>query len=200
MPNIDLSQFSALQIVTAFFIVAIVLIAMGTAIPKVMNSAKNISSIITNIMARQQKKNEKYMQIETNTQNIAIMGEKIDSLLQTLNQFITENKETNEKIISQLEDFREEQLHKQLDDMRAFVLNFANSIKTQANVKHTVKEYLNVIDIGTKYHTLIKDKGLENGAFDVEFEFIKRDYIRRSDERDFLDMEEDIRDEENGSK
>lgn len=200
MPNIDLSQFSALQIVTAFFIVAIVLIAIGAAIPKVVNSAKNIASIITGIITGQQKKRERYMQIETNTKNIALMSKKMDSLLHTLNQFIAENKDANQKIISQLEDFREEQLHKQLDDMRAFVLNFANSLKTQANVKHTIKEYLNVIDIGTKYHTLIENNGLENGAFDVEFEFIKRDYSRRLDERDFLDMEEDIRDEENGSK
>lgn len=192
MPNINLSQLSVVQIVTAFFIVATVLVAAGAITPKIINSTKNISSLIYDIMQKHQNKKEKYKQIERNTQNIAIMNDKIDSLLYTLNQFIAENKETNGKIINQLEDFREEQLHKQLDDMRAFVLGFANSLKTQPNIKHTVKEYLNVIETGTKYHAIIEEKGLENGAFDVEFAFIKRDYNRRLDERDFLDMEDDI--------
>lgn len=192
MPDINVSQLSALQIVTAFFIVSVALIAVGAAAPKIINSAKNISSLIQNMLTRQQEKKKKFMQIETNTMNIAAMSQKIDSLLSTLNQFVMENKEINREIISQLEDFREEQLQKQLDDMRAFVLSFANSLKTQPDVRHTVKEYLNVIDIGTKYHSIIEEKGLENGAFDMEFGFIKRDYNKRLDTRDFLNMEEDI--------
>lgn len=200
MPKLDLSQFSAGQIVLAFFIVFTVMIALGTVLPKVIATGKNIWNSLLSIVIQQEKKKQMNRQIDTNTKNISALTQKIDSMADTLNCFIDENKKTNQTIIQQLEEFREEQLHKQLDDMRAFVLNFANLLKTRPEVKHTVKEYLNVIDIGTKYHAIIEEKGLENGAFDVEFEFIKRDYRKRSDERDFLNMEEDINDETNGSK
>lgn len=195
MTTIDLSQFSIGQIITAFFIVIVVAIFIIGVAPKVIDGIHMLMNFTTNIVTSRQKKQARYQQLDKNTKMINELDDRLNKMTQTLNGSNNEMFKSFNEIKDELQKLRQERLQDKLDTDRAFVLNFANQIKTHPDVKHSAKEYLNVIDRATKYHHIIDSHGLENGAFEEEFAFIKRDYRRRSDNGGLLIMSDDINNE-----
>lgn len=189
MPTIDLSQFSAGQIVTAFFIVIAVFAAFGPAIPKIVSTMRSVWQSIISFVKSREKKERQFEQIRTNADNIAQMSGKIDTLTHTLNQFIEDNKAKNDEIIHSVEELKKERLQDRLDRDRSEILDFANTCKNKR--KHTANEFLHIIDIATKYHAAIEQQGVSNGAFEAEFDYIKRLYAKCVDENEFLSMEDE---------
>lgn len=72
----------------------------------------------------------------------------------------------------------------EIDRIRYEILDFANSCRNKR--RHTRDEFLHIIEINTKYHKIIEEKGLENGQIDIEFEMIKNLYKRCSENNSFL--------------
>lgn len=70
------------------------------------------------------------------------------------------------------------------DRIRWEVLDFANSCKNGR--RHAQDEYRHIIELNVKYHRLLDKHGEQNGVFDTEFEFIKKDYSKRLETNDFL--------------
>ena len=189
MQTIDLNNFTPSQIVTAFLIVIAVLIVVATVIiPKVLSGYKNIKSTIEPIKKRKELKERQEKQIEINKQNIEQINNKVDNLIDTLDSFITDNKETNEKIIQSVQQLQEAQEKDKLEAYRSEILDFANSCKNGR--RHTANEFLHIISLGSNYDHIIEDKHMENGVFEVEFEYIKRVYNKCLDENKFLDCSE----------
>lgn len=72
----------------------------------------------------------------------------------------------------------------EIDRIRFEILDFANSCRNKR--RHTREEFSHIIEINTKYHKIIEEKGLENGQIDIEFDFIKSLYKKCLEKNSFL--------------
>ena len=182
---LNISNYSISQITSSIVIVIGCIIALGLILPKIITSFKNLKNMFCELSNTYQNKEKQMEQVEQNTNNIKILDNKIDKLTNTLNQFIEANKQVNESIIESVNEVKKDMLDSKLDKYRSEVLDFANTCKNK--VRHTSNEFLHIIDLGTKYNTLIDKYKIENGAFEAEFEYIKRLYNKCLDENDFLE-------------
>lgn len=74
--------------------------------------------------------------------------------------------------------------YNEMDRIRWEIFDFANECRN--NIRHTKDEFQHVIDLNTKYHSLLEKYGEENGVFDAEYEFILELYKKCQHENDFL--------------
>lgn len=72
----------------------------------------------------------------------------------------------------------------EMDRIRWEVLDFANACRN--GVRHTKDEFEHIIDLNTKYHSLLDKYKEENGVFDEEYAYILRLYHKCQIENDFL--------------
>lgn len=72
----------------------------------------------------------------------------------------------------------------EMDRIRWEIFDFANECRN--NVRHTKDEFQHIIDLNTKYHSLLEKYDEENGVFDAEYEYILELYHKCQHENDFL--------------
>lgn len=72
----------------------------------------------------------------------------------------------------------------EIDRIRWEILDFANSCRNQK--KHTREEFLHIIELNEKYHSIIDEKQIKNGQIDIEYGFIEKLYNRCLEENSFL--------------
>lgn len=97
------------------------------------------------------------------------------------------NENLREDIASMKEDIKridDKVDENEIDRIRYEILEFASSCRRKK--KHTRENFLHIIELNTKYHKIIEEKGLENGQIDIEFELIKNIYKKCSENNTFL--------------
>lgn len=72
----------------------------------------------------------------------------------------------------------------EIDRIRWEILDFSNSCRNKR--KHTRDEFLHIIELNQKYHKIIKEKGIENGQIDLEYDFIESIYKKCLENNTFL--------------
>ena len=72
----------------------------------------------------------------------------------------------------------------EIDRIRWEILDFSNSCRNKR--KHTRDEFLHIIELNQKYHKIIKEKGIENGRIDLEYDFIEGIYKKCLENNSFL--------------
>ena len=72
----------------------------------------------------------------------------------------------------------------EIDRIRWEILDFSNSCRNTR--KHTRDEFLHIIELNQKYHKIIKEKGIENGQIDLEYDFIEGIYKKCLENNTFL--------------
>lgn len=72
----------------------------------------------------------------------------------------------------------------EIDRIRWEILDFSNSCRNKR--KHTRDEFLHIIELNQKYHKIIKEKGIENGQIDLEYDFIEGIYKKCLENNSFL--------------
>lgn len=72
----------------------------------------------------------------------------------------------------------------EIDRIRWEILDFSNSCRNKR--KHTRDEFLHIIELNQKYHKIIKEKGIENGQIDLEYDFIEGIYKKCLENNTFL--------------
>ena len=72
----------------------------------------------------------------------------------------------------------------EIDRIRWEILDFSNSCRNKR--KHTRDEFLHIIELNQKYHKIIKEKGIENGQIDLEYDFIENIYKKCLENNTFL--------------
>ena len=58
----------------------------------------------------------------------------------------------------------------EIDRIRWEILDFANSCRQ--GKKHTMGEFVHIIDLNTKYHKVLDRRNLQNGQIDLEYKYI----------------------------
>lgn len=106
---------------------------------------------------------------------------KIDKVESTLSKKVDGVREELTKKIQEVSDRNDEN---EKDRIRWEVLDFSNSCKNGR--RHAQDEYRHIIELNAKYHRLLDKSGDQNGVFDTEYEFVKREYARCLEENDFL--------------
>lgn len=64
------------------------------------------------------------------------------------------------------------------------ILNFANSCRL--GKRHTYDEFTHIIDLNTRYHTIIEARDITNGQLDLEYAYIEEIFKRCQVKNDFL--------------
>lgn len=190
MPKtLDITQFSAGQIVLAFFIVFCVIIALGTMLPKITSSLKNVWNLVNSVFTQKQKTQERNAQIDKNTKDIDDINQKLDEIVITLSTIVSDNKKSNEEIIKKVEKLEKNNIVTRIEQNRSLIMNFINSCKNKH--LHSIGEYQNIFKLAENYHNTIAEYEIDNGAFEIEYEWFKRHYQWCCDRNNFLNMEED---------
>lgn len=100
-----------------------------------------------------------------------------DKMNEDLRKDITSMKEDVKRIDDKVDE-------NEIDRIRYEILSFASSCRNKR--KHSRENFLHIIELNTKYHKIIEEKGLENGQIDIEFELIKNIYKKCSENNSFL--------------
>lgn len=69
-----------------------------------------------------------------------------------------------------MEDIRDTVDDNEIDRIRWEILDFANSCRQ--GKKHTMGEFVHIIDLNTKYHNVLDRRKLKNGQIDLEYNYI----------------------------
>lgn len=72
----------------------------------------------------------------------------------------------------------------EIDRIRWEILDFANSCRQHK--KHTMDEFVHIIELNSKYHTILDRRKLTNGRIDIEYSFIEKIYQQCLEENSFL--------------
>ena len=72
----------------------------------------------------------------------------------------------------------------EIDRIRWEILDFANSCRH--NKRHSEDEFDHIIELNTKYHEILKRRGMTNGKIDLEYQYVERIYKERQEKNDFL--------------
>ena len=72
----------------------------------------------------------------------------------------------------------------EIDRIRWEILDFANSCRNKR--RHTREEFLHIIDLNTKYHKILDERGMTNGQINIEYEYIEGLYRKCLEENSFL--------------
>ena len=89
-----------------------------------------------------------------------------------------------DNLIKKFIDLEKEMIQNEKDRIRWEILDFANSCKNGR--RHTKDEFHHIIDLNTKYRRLLEKTNDENGVFEVEYEYIKKQYAEHLEKDDFL--------------
>ena len=83
------------------------------------------------------------------------------------------NSDVMEKLAEQdkaMEEIRDVVDDNEIDRIRWEILDFANSCRQ--GKKHTMGEFVHIIDLNTKYHNVLNRRNLKNGQIDLEYSYI----------------------------
>ena len=83
------------------------------------------------------------------------------------------NSAVMEKLAEQdkaMEEIRDVVDDNEIDRIRWEILDFANSCRQ--GKKHTMGEFVHIIDLNTKYHNVLDRRDLTNGQIDLEYSYI----------------------------
>lgn len=69
-----------------------------------------------------------------------------------------------------MEEIRDVVDDNEIDRIRWEILDFANSCRQ--GKKHTMGEFVHIIDLNTKYHNILDRRKLKNGQIDLEYKYI----------------------------
>lgn len=72
----------------------------------------------------------------------------------------------------------------EVDRIRWEILDFANSCRH--GKRHSEDEFDHIIELNTKYHEILKRRGMTNGKIDLEYQYVERIYKERQEKNDFL--------------
>lgn len=86
-----------------------------------------------------------------------------------------------EKTMSEIRDVVDDN---EIDRIRWEILDFANSCRLHK--KHTLDEFVHIIELNAKYHAILERRDLKNGRIDLEYSFIKKVYQQCQEENSFL--------------
>lgn len=89
-----------------------------------------------------------------------------------------------DKLITKIEGLEKEMIQNEKDRIRWEILDFANSCKNGRS--HTQDEFEHIIDLNTKYRQLLKRSNDQNGVFELEYEYLKKEYRSHCEKNDFL--------------
>lgn len=109
------------------------------------------------------------------------IGNKINApLIEKIEAIAKKQEEQEEK----LDSLRDSQDDNEIDRIRWEILDFANSCRH--GVKHTLDEFDHIIELNTKYHTILDRRKLTNGKIDLEYNFIVKIYKECQEKNSFL--------------
>ena len=109
--------------------------------------------------------------ILTKIENVeSALSAKVDSLKSELSDKIMEVADKNDE--------------NEMDRIRWEILDFANSCRNGR--RHTKDEYQHIIALNDKYLKMIESRGIINGVFEAEYEYIMHLYAERQEKNDFL--------------
>lgn len=89
-----------------------------------------------------------------------------------------------DKLITKIEGLEKEMIQNEKDRIRWEILDFANSCKNGR--PHTQDEFEHIIDLNTKYRQLLRRSNDQNGVFELEYEYLKKEYRNHCEKNDFL--------------
>lgn len=89
-----------------------------------------------------------------------------------------------DKLIAKIEGLEKEMIQNEKDRIRWEILDFANSCKNGR--PHTQDEFEHIIDLNTKYRQLLRRSNDQNGVFELEYEYLKKEYRNHCEKNDFL--------------
>ena len=89
-----------------------------------------------------------------------------------------------DKLIAKIEGLEKEMIQNEKDRIRWEILDFANSCKNGR--PHTQDEFEHIIDLNTKYRQLLRRSNDQNGVFELEYEYLKKEYRSHCEKNDFL--------------
>ena len=72
----------------------------------------------------------------------------------------------------------------EIDRIRWEILDFANSCRQ--GKKHTLDEFVHIIELNEKYHKILDRRDLTNGRIDLEYHFIEKIYKECQEKNNFL--------------
>lgn len=72
----------------------------------------------------------------------------------------------------------------EIDRIRWEILDFSNSCRQ--GKKHTLDEFVHIIELNEKYHKILDRRGLTNGRIDLEYSFIVKIYEECQEKDSFL--------------
>jgi len=72
----------------------------------------------------------------------------------------------------------------EIDRIRWEILDFANSCRNKR--KHTREEFLHIMALNAKYHSILDERGKKNGQIDIEYEYIEGLYKKCLENNSFL--------------
>lgn len=82
-------------------------------------------------------------------------------------------------------DALEEQMDKnEIDRIRQECLGFANQCRREQN--HSIDEFRHILELDEKYIKLLEKTGAQNGVFEADMAFIKKEYAKKLEENSFL--------------
>ena len=90
----------------------------------------------------------------------------------------------NGPLIRKVDELSEQVDKNEIDRIRWEILDFANSCRNGRH--HTKDEFTHIIDLNTKYHTILEKRKMTNGQIDLEYEYIVQIYKHCMEENNFL--------------
>lgn len=112
---------------------------------------------------------------------IELPGKIIGWLSKTINAPVLAELAKQEKTMGEIRDVVDDN---EIDRIRWEILDFANSCRQHK--KHTLDEFVHIIELNTKYHAILDRRKLKNGRIDLEYAYIEKIYQECLEENSFL--------------
>lgn len=93
-------------------------------------------------------------------------------------------KEDVKELEGKIEKVDEKVDHSDVNRLRWEILNF--SAECRQRQRHTRDQFVHVIESNEEYHTILEERGEQNGVLDAEFKYISELYDKCLRENDFL--------------
>lgn len=123
---------------------------------------------------------------------LALIGKHLNARIDEENK--QRDKETKELISSmdkKIEDVSLKVDMHEIDRLRTVILDFANDL--QHGQKKTKDNFMQVMELNEKYHSILKAREMTNGVLDIEYEFIKDSYRECFNDGSFLVCKKEIK-------
>jgi len=193
----DLSQWSWGQIGLSFLIVIVAIGTLIVALPKFVAGIRVIKEGKDYKDKIKKAHDDALVQLETNTEDIKKLTQKIDDIAGIMTQFVVESEKKDTMLADHIERLEEKinkiedvQREDRLDRDRSEILEFANRVRNGRRV--TLNSWYHVFDIGGKYEKTIKEYNIPNDKFNAEYEWLKHHFKELESNNDFLQLDDEV--------